>query len=341
MKKSTLKKPTRALSGISELNYDSGNRRKTIKVSFMKRDKDQIINQVKDLEKTIAINKEIIGDLVEGSNLDEANKKVLKALNEENSKLRKELRVAIEERNSFQSKLLIAEQIIEDDKGKINTFEEQMKEHTDELLDQLNRKEYVLQSYERKLHTVLDAIKRYGSDTTIRKIITKMNIDLDKDKRITNIVEENALLTLKLETARTKIIELENKILELTKSKDHNNSTKESSLNTKGSFNSSLSDSAQLSRLRVKLKELAEENEITKKALGELQIKNENLSLELNGARKEIRTLKVEAFKTMLDDRRRLLEIRDDNLGGTEVSSNSIEEPCIPKDDIIEFMSDC
>jgi hypothetical protein len=307
----------------------------------MKRDKNQITNQIKDLEKTIAINKEIIGNLVENSNLEEVNKRVLTALNEENTKLREELGVMREERNDFQSKLLIAEQIIEENKGKINTFEEQMKEHTDELLDQLNRKEYVLQSYERKLHTVLETIKRYGADTTLRKIIIKMNIDLDNDKRITNIVEENALLILEVETARTKVTELENRIVELTKSKDFNNSTKESSLNTKENFNTSLSDSVQLSRLRVRVKELTEKNEVTKKALEELQTKNESLSLELNKARREIRTLKVEAFKTMLDDKRHILEIKDDNFGRTEISSNTIEDPYIPRDDIIEFMSDC
>lgn len=338
MRKALVKGPVRALSGISESCYSSASSRKMLKLFFAQREKDQTLSQLQDLERTIAINKEIINNLIEGSNQEETHKDVLKALNEENANLRRRFRLITEERNSFQSKLLIAEQIIEDYKGKEQTFEEQLKEKTSELLDQLNMKEYVLQSYERKYNTILDAVKKYAADTTIRKILAKLNVDIDKEKRITNVVEENALLLAEIQTARERVNELEAKLSELAKSKEANSSTKETSVSRKSSFNNTLSESAQLTKLREQMKELTDENEAGRKALEELQEKNERLSLSLAGAKKEVRALKTETFRMMMDERREIAAIRDDNAAGTE--SDCTVEHSVDRDDIIDFMCD-
>eukprot|EP00826_Nyctotherus_ovalis_P034712 TRINITY_DN2912_c0_g3_i1.p1 TRINITY_DN2912_c0_g3~~TRINITY_DN2912_c0_g3_i1.p1 ORF type:complete len:340 (-),score=106.06 TRINITY_DN2912_c0_g3_i1:6-1025(-) len=338
MRKPTSKQPSAVLTGVSELNCDRATSRRMLKMFFVQREKDKAVERMKDLEKSVSINKEIIRELIENSSQEETSKKVLVALNKENAELRQKLQSATEESNSFQSRLLIAEQIIEDYKGKEETYEEHIKDQTDELLDQLNRKEFLIQSYERKLYTILDAVKKYAADTTIRKILLKLNVKLDKEKRITNVVEENATLASEVLTARARIAELESKLCEIVQLRNSDNSTKELSVNKKCSFNNSLGDSAQAIRLRGRVKELMDENELTKKALQDLQAKNERQSSELVQAKREIKTLKAEALRVMLEDKRPIAAIRDDSTGRAEISSNA--EDSLRKEDIVELMSD-
>eukprot|EP00826_Nyctotherus_ovalis_P008977 TRINITY_DN12338_c0_g3_i2.p1 TRINITY_DN12338_c0_g3~~TRINITY_DN12338_c0_g3_i2.p1 ORF type:complete len:243 (+),score=68.15 TRINITY_DN12338_c0_g3_i2:73-801(+) len=231
--------------------------------------------------------------------------------------------------------MCIRDRIIEDYKGKEQACEEQIKEKTSELLDQLNMKKYILQSYERKYNTILDAVKKYAADITIRKTLVQLNVDIDKEKRITNVVEENALLIAEVQECKN---ELEAKLSELAKSKEANNSTKETSVSRKSSFNNTLSESVQLTKLREQVKDLTDENEAAKKALEELQEKNERLSLSLASAKKEIRSLKAETFRMMMEDRKEIAAIRDDNVARTE-SDGTVDEYSIDRDDIVYLLS--
>lgn len=339
MREPILKQPSAVLTGVSELNCDRAASRRMLKIFFVQKEKDQAIGRMKDLEKTVSINKEIIRELIENSNQEETNKKVLLALNEENAELRQKLQSVTEESNSFQSRLLIAEQIIEDYKGKEATYEEHIKDQADELLDQLNRKEFLIQSYERKLHTVLDAVKKYVADSAVRKVLLKLNVRLDKEKRITSVVEENAALANEVLTARARIADLEGKLCEIVQLRNSDNSTKESSVSKRCSLSNSLGDSAQVIRLRGRVKELTEENEATKKALQDLQAKSERQSSELVQAKREVKALKAEALRATLEDKRPMAAIRSDSAGKAEISK-SAGEGSLCKEDVVEFMSD-
>ena len=135
----------RAFGCMTDINYDSVNVRQKIKCSFLLRDKMQMSSYIKDLEKTVLINKQIIENLLERK----VSEAVL-SLNQENTRLNIQLQITTRERDSLQSQLLIAEQIVAELKGRESNYKELMQEKNKELLDQLNRKEYLLQDTQRK-----------------------------------------------------------------------------------------------------------------------------------------------------------------------------------------------
>ena len=294
------------MSTMSEVNHDSVTSRQKIKGSFLERDKIQMSSYIKDLEKTISINKEIITSLVNQSKQEGLSKRIIMQLNQENAKLQSQLKSAIRERDSYQTKLLISEQIVADYKGKENASEYLMHEKSQELLDQLNRKEYVLQNYERKFYKVLAVLKKYSeTDEDIKMIMKELNIGPKDDRRITNIVEENAALVTEVHTARVKMAELESKLTGLaTVDKCQVLSQKEiekrlgSITNPKkvvkvsspaGETNKTEAENKELKEQIVQLKE---ENDLIKDALRAMQKKCEELILQLSSAKEEISKLK-------------------------------------------------
>ena len=265
------KTPTRALTGITELNYDSATSRHKLKGYFIERDKAQMREYIKDLEKTILINKGIIRNLIAESCKNDNFKEALRLLNEENMKIQQKLNKTIRERDNFQSQLLIAEQIIEDSKGKKSTYEDQLNEKNQELLDQLNKKEYALQSYENKFYALLSAIKRYmNNNEGIADIVSKLTVKIDKSKNITNVVKENNTLIGQIQYANKRITELEEEVSELKGLKKLMNFANE-----------------EKDLIKVATKKM-EENEKAKSALKELQSKNENISQKLTEDRKSV-----------------------------------------------------
>jgi len=308
--------PQKALASIQEINYDAVTARQKLKGSFLERDKLQMSSYIKDLEKTISINKDIINNLVNQQKQEGLSKKIITNLNTENAKLQAHLKTAIKQRDSYQSKLLIAEQIIEDYKGKENTHEKMVKEQAADLLDQLNKKEYVLQNYERKFYRVLTILKKYQDcDCEIKLILREFNMEArNADKKITNVVEENAALVTEVKTARIKMAQLESKLTQLTKmniSPEEHEKTPEKKI-TDGVNNSPLSHKImhvgvhqrnnsvftgnlnsqnEIKLLKDKISQLTEENELIKDALRAMQKKNEELGNELQNLKEENKKL--------------------------------------------------
>eukprot|EP01022_Parablepharisma_sp_SALTPOND_P026516 TRINITY_DN64310_c1_g1_i1.p1 TRINITY_DN64310_c1_g1~~TRINITY_DN64310_c1_g1_i1.p1 ORF type:complete len:578 (-),score=50.72 TRINITY_DN64310_c1_g1_i1:1724-3457(-) len=201
---------------LTEVTEPSLTARNQIRCQFLEREKVQSQTYIKDLENTIAINKEIISELLSKDSSGHKNKKLIEKLNIENASLQAQLKKVIRERNDNQGKLLISEQIIEDYKTK---EQEQLNEHREkqaELVDQLNRKEFILQSFERKYNKALVVLKRFShKDQEIRQALKELNADLLPDKKISNVVEENENFERQLAEKSAKIVELETRLGEM------------------------------------------------------------------------------------------------------------------------------
>ena len=210
-------KHEKILSTVSELNTDSISSRQKLKGRFLENEKFQMSSYIKDLENTIAINKSIISSLLSDNKNGTVPKESAEALNTENLKLQNQVKNLTVNRDSLQSKLLIAEQIIEEYRGKELAYENQINEKVQELLEQLNKKEYVAQSYERKFNKLLPAIKKYASvDSEVANLVRNLNVHIMDNQKITNLVERNEMLATEVKTARGKMAELESKLTEVT-----------------------------------------------------------------------------------------------------------------------------
>ena len=338
---------------------ESATSRQKLKGFFIDRDKNQITNYIKDLENTIAINKTIIRNLMSESAQKDPSKSVMNSLNEENIKLHEQIKEVKNDRDDLQSKLLITEQIIEEYKGKEVNIEERMSEKVQEMIDQLNKKEYVVQSYERKLHRLIPVLKKYAfRDPEIQQLIQTLNIQINPKKMITNVVEENEVLSTEVQTARAKMAELESKLTEITQkngdylSIDKNRKGLEMRLYSNSLIlgsNSTIDDTQKMIMenrlLKEKNKGLIEELDLLRDGLKSMQKKNEILGEELDKAKQEIEKLKAENFNLTINRKSEAFPvIKDDDENENEEDNIKIDDEsfgvcCIKEDDLIKFMN--
>jgi len=343
------------LINVTEVNKDSITSRQKLKGYFLVQDKLQTNNYIKDLEDTITINKQIISNLIADNKEKEPLKTIIQALNKENTKLQEKLMLTIKERDEFQAKLLIVEQIVEDYRGAEMNVEDRMRERIQEMLDQLSKKEYVVQSYEKKFHKLIPVLRKYIEiDPDIQDLVQALNIQIHTTQTITNVVEANRKLTTEVQTARVKVAELESKLAEI-KRKDQFVIKESKSINMKPlskitfhqSCNSTIDDAQKIAMenkiLKQHINELNQEIELLKNGLGALQKKNEILCEELAGARKEAKKLRERVFELELNEKRKsevfaeAKDIIDDD--EIKLDDESFETSSAKVEDIIELIN--
>ena len=335
-------KVNKAFSCITDINQNSISNRQKIKCSFMEHDKMQMSSYIKDLEGTIAINKQLIDNLIVNEIKDDSHKNIMLLLNQENTKLNKTVKMIVKERDSYQTQLLISEQIVADLKGKEDNYSTQMEHKHQELLDQLNRKEYILQYTQRKLSKIVSVLKKYAkTDDEVKAIITALNLNVKDNETITNVVEQNAILITEIQTTRSKMAAMELKISELTK---HESKPLRVGIENEPPINPILKripphpiaghkDSKKIikenNELKGKITNLLQENNLLKQGLSDIQDKNEKL------------TKKIASLENTLFEYR----VRQ-SIGGEVIEKNVIIKDdifdgnsTIKKDDIIEFLS--
>ncbi len=201
---------------MTEMDERAATCRGKIRGIFLEKDKEQMSGYIKDLERTLAINKEIISELLGKGAGESQNKRVIEKLNYENANLQFQLKKAIKERNDYQAKLLISEQIVEDYKAKELEVVKDNEEKFVELTDQLNRKEFFLQNTQRKYEKAEALLKRFShKDQEIRKALKELNADGRAEKRITNVVEENEQLQKELAEKSDRVAALEQRVADL------------------------------------------------------------------------------------------------------------------------------
>ncbi len=189
--------------------------RSKLKATFIQRDKSQLEGRIKDLEKTIRINKEIIAELLNGVQGSPQAKGVLEKMNHENRLLQTQLKTASKERDDYRGKLLISEQIISNYKTKEQEQAGEFQEKIRDLLDQLDQKEYVLQYIQLRYNRMEAMLRKYSAKEDeifiLMRDLASECID-EPNSRITNVIEENKSLLLELKEAKTKIKGLESKL---------------------------------------------------------------------------------------------------------------------------------
>lgn len=340
----------KVLINVTEVNKDSVTSRQKLKGHFLVQNKLQMGNYIKDLEDTIAINKQIISSLVAASKEEEPLKKATEALNMENLKLQEKLTMLTKERDDLQAKLLIAEQIVEDYRGAEMNVEGRMREKIQEMLDQLSRKEYVVQSYEKRFHRLIPVLRKYlAIDPEIQRLVQAFNIQVSGSQTITNVVEANEILATEVHTARVKVAELETKLAEVVQIKPKESGTRPlTRVSLHQSCNSTIDDAQKLTLenkvLKEQINELNEEIELLKNALNALQKKNEVLTEELANSRKGAEALRARVFELELNEKRRsevfavAKEIMEDD-EDIKLDDESFEVSSVKCEDIIELIN--
>lgn len=212
---------TNTLSLVTDLHDGSITSRKKLKASFMEKDKFQTTNYLKDLEKTIILNKDIIKDLLVADKSNVPWKKIIEKLNLENKGLHSKVKELIRERDGVQNKLLLCEQMVEEFKSRENTIDQHYAEKSKEIVDQLNRKEYVLQSYEKRFRKAMQLLIKYKEkDAKIRLLLKDLDEDNNSKTCMTNVLEQNETLVVTMKTIQQKVVKLEKDLRELSNFKE-------------------------------------------------------------------------------------------------------------------------
>jgi hypothetical protein len=109
------------------------------------------------------------------------------------------LKRVTEERDQLNARLFIMQQIIDNTKDKEEDVVEIYKDEIEELKENLERKEYLLQVNEQRyseFEKMLLQVAEY--DDNIRRRLEEMNV-VPKDRKISNVVFENAGLKQQVE----------------------------------------------------------------------------------------------------------------------------------------------
>jgi len=214
MKRSPENKPYQI--SFTEVGGISETTRKTVRASFIANERAQTAEYIKNLEQTLAINKEIISEMMGKNQSSGSMKSMITKLNNENGNLQNQLKKVIKDRNEAQSKLLIAEQLVENYKKHEIDACKDLQDKQIELVDQLNRKEYFLQNMERKYARAISLLTKFAhKDQEIKKGLKELKADIKGEQKVTNVVEENTRLSKELAEEKEKNKLLEKKIKEL------------------------------------------------------------------------------------------------------------------------------
>jgi hypothetical protein len=143
----------RTSRALFNFDYESLLLHKSLRDSFNKRDRIQMTSYITDLENSLAINKTIITDLLNTQNQKGLSKEIIHRLNKPPTTKRecvvaRVVEKTIKERNHYQTKVLILEQIVLDYKAKEKENETEIAKKAQEYLDELNIKEYTVQKKE-------------------------------------------------------------------------------------------------------------------------------------------------------------------------------------------------
>ena len=208
---------------LTEVQENLPSARGKLKANFLQSDRLLQDSRIKDLEKTLRINKEMITSLIDSNaKLDSNSKSICAQLNEENTFLQNQIKVLKKQRDDYHSKWLIGQQIVEECKAKEEELELQFQEKLGELREELKQKEYAAQNIQHKYNKAENILKKYSSkEKEICLLLRELNADTQGEcRKITNVIEENQQLTAALHAASKKIENLESRLSEKGESYD-------------------------------------------------------------------------------------------------------------------------
>ena len=193
--------------------------KKSLKKSFEKQNETQMIEYIKDLEESLSINKNIISELVNNSNLSRS-KDLINALNKENAILQKRLKITTADRDAYKSKLLILSQIFSEYKNDKNDNLKEIQSRMNTVIYEIDRKEYFLQKTEINLKKAIHLLQKYTViDIAVKKFLAELSVTNKTEVKISSVIEENKALKKKLEQSEKTVNDLGGCLKELITSK--------------------------------------------------------------------------------------------------------------------------
>jgi len=188
--------------------------RNKVRVAFLEREKKEIASYISDLEATISINKAIIQDICCANSKDSNSyKQAISKLNEENLKLTRQLKDLKKERDEALGKVLILEQMIDEVRSKDNEQINELKEKNEELLEQLNLKEYHLQTFEKRCNDAEALVIKYLKNVPeVIEALGENHTQIPKNISISNVVIQNAQLKQKMNDLTSEVNRLKKEL---------------------------------------------------------------------------------------------------------------------------------
>ena len=159
----------------------------TIKKGYIQNEAAQLRERVGDLQMNLSINKDIIRELLQDN-----HQHAMLKLEIENTELADLNKRLIRERDDAQARQLIMEQISEELQAKEDELANNLEEQVKELKEKLERKEYFMQSKEKKWLEVEKLLAVYTKDDLeLKKTLADMRVRVESTKKITNVIEDN------------------------------------------------------------------------------------------------------------------------------------------------------
>eukprot|EP00826_Nyctotherus_ovalis_P053194 TRINITY_DN6875_c0_g2_i2.p1 TRINITY_DN6875_c0_g2~~TRINITY_DN6875_c0_g2_i2.p1 ORF type:complete len:325 (+),score=77.32 TRINITY_DN6875_c0_g2_i2:205-1179(+) len=187
------------------------------KLSFIVEDLAQAKRHIKDLELTIKLNKNIIETLLGNDNYKIQLQKVMAISSEEVAMLRHRLKTTTKERDDYKARLLIESQLNLKYKEMKEDLEKTFANKIKDYVDQLDKKECVLQRYQYHFHEIVELAKTYaGFDENIKKFISTCSLIEKEGEKISTLFDKTHRLTKEI-TAKTQELErLKNELAEVS-----------------------------------------------------------------------------------------------------------------------------
>lgn len=178
------------------------------RTNFLKTEEGFLRSELKGMKKTLAINKEIIMALIKQQ---ASPNQALAKLNEENIYLLNQIKLLKKQRDTYHKKSFIAEQIIAELRYKARDDFKDYKDTAINFIDELDSKEYVIQSLQHKYDRLEESVRKYArQDAELAAMLDEHDADrLRRSRRITSVVNENKRLGEELAKAKARICELE------------------------------------------------------------------------------------------------------------------------------------
>ncbi len=190
--------------------------RRQVKLEFIEGQRIQLADYVKDLEATLQINKSVVADLLKQKG-EAGMMAAMRRLNSENGFLISQVGNLVKQRNEAQARLLIAEQLVEEYKKKELVSSREHEENVADWVDQLDRKEYVLQVYQNAIGKAVEKLRlHYGRYPEVESIFGDLDVEAAEGGRIANVIREKDELARNLELEAKKTEELRREVVRLT-----------------------------------------------------------------------------------------------------------------------------
>lgn len=264
---------------FTDINKSYGSERKRLKALFIESDKNQASDYIKDLESTIAINKELIAEMLKSQGTPDSS--VNQKLNLENARLLKQVAELTRKQTDTQAQLLMTEQIMKEHKMREEETRLEFEEKRKEFVGQLSKKEYILQHYEKKNRTLEELLGKFAKkEPELSAAMRELETNLEP-RFMESVVTENTHLSKKLAESQGLVKELQAQLCVLaTENKRQAGTIEElSKVNTKKTEISVKVPSFDLGRMGIHLKTKSSETLHVHKLEETIKAKNVEIAL--------------------------------------------------------------